>query len=221
MHRRRAYVAVIALLAMLLVPAAAIAGGPLPPLADWRLDFGDLAASGVSDRHAGDLPDGAAGPRATGTWTISDLRFRGGILRLHVQLEPPTWALPVDAGPAVLFTTLDLGGGLGGDVGYQRVVSVQHHGLPACDPAACVFGADVSVDVRRLPRMARRVPGFESPRVAVAFTLVRSFAGGTWLQYLDAYDRDEASADEMVRTLRAPGGTWQGAPIPLACIQPR
>jgi hypothetical protein len=208
MHILSRYAPLIAVAAILATASPASARGPLPGLADYGLVFGDNATSLWG---AGDQPDGGSDPAMLGAWTVTDVRYADKAADLHVRVDPPAWSLPVEAGPAVLFTTLSLMGGVGGDVGYQRVVSIGSTPLPACSSDPCVFETDVHVDLSRLPRIARQVDGFVSPSAAIGFTLVRTFAGGTWLQFLEGFDRSET---RVRRTLQDPG-TWEGRAEPM------
>ena len=199
------------LAAIIATAAPASARDPLLPLADYGLVFGDNATGLWGGQH-GDQRDGGTDPVTLGSWTATDVRYADRAVDLHVRVEPPAWSLPVEAGPAVLFTTLSLMGGLGGDVGYQRVVSVGSTPLPPCSSDPCAFETDVHIDLAKLPRIARRVDGFESPSAAIGFTLVRTFAGGTWLQFLEGYDA--LGAQYELRSLRDPGA-WDGRAEPM------
>jgi hypothetical protein len=139
-------------------------------------------------------------PAPFGGWTVTPTPIRDGILDLHVRIEPPDVSLPVEAGPAVLYTTAGLGGGVAGDVGIGRMVSVEPTFLPACTGEPCAFEADVSVDLRRLPRVAARVRGLREVWAEVGFTLVRTFGDGTWLQEFE-------TGGDFAGTLSEPA-TW-------------
>lgn len=192
----------LVLVVSLLVPAMASgpssAQSPETRLRDYGLILGDQAetwwvTTGASEpRHWVGMYEAPGVPVVPppGRWSVTDVRLVADrFIDLHVIVEPPEPALVpgTTAGAAVLFTTLSLYGGFGGDVGYQRFVSIQHIGLPACiDP--CRFEADVRVDVGRLPRIARRVDRLRLGGAAVGFVLVRTFADGTWLQAIPSYD---------------------------------
>jgi hypothetical protein len=165
------------------------------PLADYSLAFGEIAQLWSPPVGTG-FPRGwwpeirGATPPA-GTWSVTDIRFiEARFIDLHVVVTPPPPALipAANAGPAVLFTTLGLYGGFGGDTGFQRLVSVQHVGLPACADDPCRFESDVRVDARWLQRVARSVDGLRASTALIGFDLVRTYAGGSWLQSNPAYD---------------------------------
>jgi hypothetical protein len=82
--------------------------------------------------------------------------------------------------------------------------------MPPCQGDPCVFETDVSVDLRRLPRMAARVPRLTSASAELGFTVLRTFGGGTWLQEL--------------QTLRPNGTIFSGTldhPTPWSGLTPR
>jgi len=162
-------------------------GRGLPSLADYPLMVDTAWLWGLSP--GAEDPDDPAMP--TGTWTITPTPIRDGILELHVRVRPPSVALPVQPGPAILFSTVGLSGGLGGDVGFGRLVSVGPTFLPACTGEPCTFEADVSADLRRLPRLAARVRGLTTVWAALGFTLLRTFGAGTWLQELSSNSTGE------------------------------
>ncbi|MFN8521212.1 MAG: hypothetical protein U0667_17925 [Chloroflexota bacterium] len=164
------------------MPPAAVAARDLPALPDYKLMIGD-AAYLWSLSPGAEKPDAASAP--AGTWTVDASPIEDGVVDLHVRAEPPLALLPVEAGPAILVTAVALGGGTGGDVGYERLVRVKSTALPACAGDPCTFEADVSVDLRRLPRLASKVRGLEEAYASIGFTLVRSFGDGTWLQALE------------------------------------
>lgn len=169
----------------------AVAGrGTSRDLDHYLLFLGDQAGRPWGDGRMGVAPD-PDGPAPAGTWSVTPSPIRDGRLRLHVEVEPPGWALPVEPGPAVLVVSLALGGGFEGDMYRRHPVSVDPVPLPPCgDP--CRFVADVSVDVHRLPRLAQRIDDFQGTSAEVNLALVRSFAGGTWLQVVDGSGEGEA-----------------------------
>jgi hypothetical protein len=194
--RTRGGVAVLAIAATLLGLVPAQAAKPREvPLADYSIAFGEIAdlwwPSSGTGFPSGWSPDLGSTMPPPGTWSVSDIRFVDDrYVDLHVVVEPPAPSLvdATNAGPAVLFTTLGLYGGFGGDVGFQRFVSIQHVGLPACVGDPCRFESDVRVDVHRLPRIARSVPRLRASTAIIGFVLLRTFAGGTWLQRVVAGD---------------------------------
>ncbi|GEM_PF-4673193 len=179
------------------VPAGARAPAALPRLADYSLRVGCCA--GIPDDHAGEPADT---PGTPGSWSVTDVRYADRTLTFHARFVPPAWSLPVDAGPAVLFWGLALSGGRG-EIGYQQQVSRGSLPIPACLAKPCVFEAEISLDLDPLPTIAKGVRGFGDPAASVGLGLVRTFAGGTWLQLL------EAQGDGPQQTLRQPGD-WSG-----------
>jgi len=188
---------------------------PDDDVATYPLVFG---SRGQHWYHPGDgevpydwRPDGPV----AGTWEVSDVRpVDGRSVAFHVRVEPPVPALAAEAGPAMLFTSVGLTGDAGGDVGYDRLVSLQHVGLPACVGDPCRFEADVRVDVGDLPRILHADGAFGGS-VDIGLTLVRTFAGGTWLQAIDAYDlREDDEGATGSGTVGAPG-PWSGRALPV------
>jgi len=205
---------------MLFSGAAGAAKGPPPmPIDGWRIRFGDDAQTWYRPTE-GTLPDGwqrdtalpgTPGALDDGTWSVTDIRTTDDrLVDFHVSIQPPIPTLGLEAGPAMLFTSLGILGGFGGDVGYERLVSVKHVGLPPCTGDPCRFAADVRLDIHRLPGIMRR-DGATGGSVLIGLTLVRSFAGGTWLQALDAYSMDENESPNG--TVGAPE-SWVGRAFP-------
>ncbi len=212
-------VLIVCVMAQLLPAASVSAKVPVEPLARWDLVIGEAGqawyppySSALPDGwQRSDAPPGSPGAPADGTWTVGDIRFVDGrYLDLHVTVTPPTPAMALEAGPATLFTSIGIWGGFGGDVGYQRLVSVGHTALPTCgDP--CRFQADVRLDLHRLPNVIRR-DGANGGKVGVGLTLVRTFAGGTWLQTIDGYDRSEDAISTGTVGHPEP---WAGRALPV------
>jgi hypothetical protein len=183
----------VSLLALPVVAPSTGAQRQLPDLPDYRLMMGPTYSWGV--QPGAENPDDPPAP--SGGWTVTSTPISDGILHLHVRVVPPEVSLPVEAGPAVLYTTVGLGGGVGGDVGFGRLVSVEPTFLPACTGQPCAFEADVSADLRRLPRIAARVRGLREVWAEVGFTLVRTFGEGAWLQEFE-------TGGDFAGTLRDP-----------------
>ena len=212
-------VLIVCVMAQLLPAASVSAKVPVEPLARWDLVIGEAGqaryppySSALPDGwQRSDAPPGSPGAPADGTWTVGDIRFVDGrYLDLHVTVTPPTPAMALEAGPATLFTSIGIWGGFGGDVGYQRLASVGHTALPTCgDP--CRFQADVRLDLHRLPNVIRR-DGANGGKVGVGLTLVRTFAGGTWLQTIDGYDRSEDAISTGTVGHPEP---WAGRALPV------
>lgn len=168
----------LSVLASLIAAPGAGAQRDLPDLPDYPLIIGDPASYWQVSPGA-ENPDVFA---AGATWNVVASPIEGDTVDLRVLVVAPAVSLPVAPGPAVLYTAVALGGGFAGDVGYGRLVSVEPTSLPACTGDPCVFETTVSADLRRLPRIARRVPRLKTVWAEVGFTLVRTFARGTWLQ---------------------------------------
>lgn len=213
--RSRALIAVGMSVALALQATAGTAASTSsPPLRDYSLVFGEMAQLWSSGAGTG-LPDDwfdVAAP-TTSMWVVSEpLLVEGRYLDLHVTVTPPDPTLlpPASAGPAVLFTSLGLLGGFGGDVGFERLVSVQHTDLPTCGEP-CQYETDVRVDLRRLPHVARSVPRLHASTAAIGLSLVRSFGGGTWFQEVPAGDL--AEHEGWSGTLGSPE-PWTGPALP-------
>jgi hypothetical protein len=194
-------VAVLAV-AMLRAPVAA---RDLPALPDYKLMVDYTWSWGI--RPGAENPEDPAAPR--GAWSVTPSPIADGVLDLHVRLEAPAVPLPVEPGPAVLYTTVALSGGTGGDVGFGRFVSVEPTFLPACTGEPCAFEADVSADLRRLPEIAAHHPRLTTAWAEVDLKLVRTFGDGTWLQELD-YVRPDGTV--FSGTLADPAPSGGGTP---------
>ncbi len=181
--------AILGLMLALGIQTPLAAQGRFPPLADWPLLIGD-AASTWGLRPDGDGPDATA---PDGRWTVTAEPMAHRRMVVHVAVETPAVPMALEPGPAILVTATALQGGYGGDVGYERLVSLHSLALPACTGDPCIFEADVTVDLRRLPRIARRERRLESAWAGVGFTLIRTFGAGSWLQTLTSERLDGTS----------------------------
>ncbi len=150
------------------------------PLAveDIPLAIGESGLFGGGDRP---------GRGETGAWRIAGGRIEGASLVLPVVIEPADVTLPVEAGPAVLFAAMQLYGG-SGDVGFTEPIDILVTvGLPRCDPApGCRFTTDLVLPLDEVEPALRRLEAKtdEILWLEIDATLVRTFAGGTWLQTL-------------------------------------
>lgn len=195
----------IVLVLVLAAFVGVIAGPALPARAASPLDVAHLRFEYGSGFAA---PSGYwVGTVTGGEWAVTGSRFhRNGRLTLSLEIRPPQPSLPLDPGPAVLFASLMLSGGYGGDVGAEVASGpIVHQRVDACpDPADCVYRTRITLRTDTLAATARRnpVPGWSG--AVVALTFVRTYGQGTWLQILPLYDEE----------LELPTGTV-GHPIPV------
>jgi hypothetical protein len=128
--------------------------------------------------------DGRQG--AHGDWALLEGHLGPRVLHLKLRIEPPWNGLPVDAGPAVLFGGLSLYGDAGGDVATGgRVRSLAAVTIAPCQGPGCQSEVEIDLPVDDLPAAIKRLEKNGSLIwVSAELTLVRTFAGGTWLQVL-------------------------------------
>jgi hypothetical protein len=182
------------------MPVGAVAAGPPIDLADLRIKYGYGPAMAGRGFWMGS-PTG-------GEWRVTDGRLgEDPRLTLDVEVRPPAISVPLDAGPAVLFATMELDGGTGGDVGASvRLSRIAAVVLPPCaDAADCVYRGSITLDTGVLPGVAARHTDASWGSVSIGLSLVRTFAQGTWLQVLSLYDESRDDA----------GGTV-GDPVPFS-----
>ncbi len=134
--------------------------------------------------------DGRQG--AHGDWALLEGHLGPRLLHLKLRIEPPWNGLPADAGPAVLFGGLSLYGDAGGDVAAGgRVRSLAAVTLAPCQGPGCRSEVEIDLPLDDLPAAIKRLEKNASLIwVSAELTLVRTFAGGTWLQVLPFMPED-------------------------------
>jgi hypothetical protein len=138
---------------------------------------------------------------AQGTWELLRGTLGAGGLRLTFRIEPPVHGLPVASGPAVLFGGLQLYGDAGGDVATGvNVDALTAVTLRPCVDAACRYAAEITLPLDDLgPAITRLEADGRLVWVSADFTLVRTFAQGTWVQVLPFMTGDAGPAEASGR----------------------
>ncbi len=159
-----------------------VAVGPMPAYAaDPLADIPFAVGAGVLFDEARN--DGRQGQH--GTWSFEQGRLANGHLRLHFEIVPPTYGLPVGSGPAVLFAGMEVFGG-SGDVGIgEPMAALASTVIPACDDSDCRLSADIDLPTAEIAdAVARLEKRGDLMWVSVNLTLVRTFGAGQWLQVM-------------------------------------
>jgi hypothetical protein len=190
-------------------PAVAVAtvaalAWPLTVAAAEPDDLADAPfAVGVDQLFTEAQNDGRQGER--GSWELVEGRLGAGGLRLDLGIEAPLVELPVDPGPAVLFGGLNLFGDAGGDVGAgARVDALAAVTLTTCRTNPCRYETTITIPTDDLAPAVRELG--EHARlmwVSAELTLVRTFAGGTWLQVLPFMHGGDGALEAVTGTLGA------------------
>jgi hypothetical protein len=184
--------------------AASIVFGAGPALAAPPVDLSELPLAYLADGPR--LIAGYQGADAPGDWSVTG----GGLdaddrLTLDIEIRLDPLSVPLDPGPAVLFGGVTLAGDAGGDVGVnvpaRRIVTQI---LPPCDPADCVHRTSITLPTDRLARLARGVDARGWMSIEVSLSLVRTFAQGTWIQYVALSDEDREAGENGTAGAPAP-----------------
>lgn len=138
-----------------------------------------------------------------GHWTLEAGRTSSGLLRLRIVIDPPAYGLPVESGPAILFAGLQAYGG-SGDMGFAEPIdALANVVLPSCDRTNCQYVADIELPTADILGAIQRLEGKGNSLMWISseLTLVRTFAGGTWLQVMPfmAGDREGGLAGQAGR----------------------
>ncbi len=142
-------------------------------------------------------------------WSVTDARAEpDGSLLFHVSVTTSNRGVVLEPGPAVLLVGLSLQGGLGGDVGYGRLVQRRAFDAGACVESPCTFEADVELDATRIQEAIEALPHVDANGVEVSLGLIRTYGQGEWLQELQLLVPEQRRlADRRDGTLTDPEGT--------------
>lgn len=166
------------------VAVADTAGASTPRVKLPKLPLAFGSGSGVGWDHGGG--DAGVGWRDRGAWSVTDARTGpDGQLRFHVSVTPPVREAPLDEGPAILSAALWYQGGLGGDVGFERVEQLRNLDAGTCTGSPCTYEIDVVLDAATIPRAIASLPHVDPAGVDIGLSLVRTYGQGEWLQVLD------------------------------------